>query len=213
MLHVMSDLSQLIDRIADDVKREFASLIRECKPLAGLMETTDIAALHANTPAVYIATVGTGELTPIESGERDIKVFIMAYVLVVNADSIERESITQEIVNGLLLYVPLRRWGVKRAFPALAVESADLHGLSKGFKPDVTTWRTSVSALSRASDLYGGTDPVGNLALWAVSWEQVLRLPAARDADDFKPPREVLVRNNDQTGLAHPENHDTTGAH
>lgn len=208
----MSDLSQFLDTIAEDVKREFASLIKECKPLAGLLETTDLAALHANTPAIYIATVGTGELTPIETGERDIKIFIIAYVLVVNADSVEREHITQEIVNGLLVYVPLRRWGVKRAFPALAVESADLHGLSKGFKPDVTTWRTSVSALSHASDLYGGTDPVSNLALWAVSWEQVLRLPAGRDADDFKPPREVLARNNGQTGQAYPENHDTAGA-
>lgn len=205
----MSDLSQFLDRIADDIKREFAALIKECKPLAGLLETTDLAALHANTPAIYIATVGTGELTPVASGERDIKVFIIAYVLVVNADSIERERITQEIVNGLLIYVPLRRWGVKRAFPALAVESSDLHGLSKGFKPDVTTWRTSVSALSRASDLYGGTDPVSNLALWGVSWEQVLRLPAAQDTDDFKPPREVLSRNKGQTGQVYPENQDT----
>lgn len=204
----MSDLSQFLDTIADDVKREFASYIKECKPLAGLLETTDLAALHANTPAIYIATVGTGELTPIETGERDIKIFIIAYVLVVNADSVERERITQEIVNGLLVYVPLRRWGVKRAFPALAVESADLHGLSKGFKPDVTTWRTSVSALSHASDLYGGTDPVSNLALWAVSWEQVLRLPAARDADDFKPPREVFARSDGRISQTYPDNHD-----
>lgn len=208
----MSDLSQFLERIAGDIKRELGPLIKECKPLAGLLETTDIAALHANTPAIYIATVGTGELTLVETGQKDIKVFILAYVLVVNPDSIQREQVTRQIVDSLLLYVPLRRWGLGSAFPAMAVESADLHGLSKGFKPDVTTWRTSVSALSRAADLYGGSDPVSNLALWAVSWEQVLRLPAVQETDDFKPPREVRSRSNGQTGQAYPENRDTTGA-
>ncbi len=36
--------------------------------------------------------------------------------------------------------------------------------------------RTSVSVLARAADLYGGSDPISQLSLWIVSWEQGLRI-------------------------------------
>ncbi|WP_045856262.1 hypothetical protein [Teredinibacter purpureus] len=192
----MSEIADFIEGIASDIALQFGDTLRDCKPLAGHIETTDLAAIHANTPAIFISTVGTGELKIIENGQKDIKVFLLAYVLVVNPDSIEREKIAQDLVHGLLCYVPYRRWNKSNAFPANDVESSDLHGLSKGFKPDVTSWRTSVSALSRAADLYGGEDPVSHLALWAVSWEQVLRVGELPSEESPYPPDELVAKHD-----------------
>ena len=201
----MPDLSDFIRNVANDMQTEFASELKVARPLAGLLETTDLAALHANTPAVFISTVGTGKLTLVETGEKDIEVYIIAYVLVVNPDSVDREKTAQQIVARLLDYVPYRRWGFSGAFPAMAVESADLHGLSKGFKPDVTSWRTSVSALSRASDLYGGSDPISHLALWAVTWEQVLRTGSIDSSARERASKQVMSIMNNESVEVYPQ--------
>lgn len=193
----MSELLDFIGSIAEHIGAEFSSHIQVCKPLAGLIETTDIAAIHAKTPAIYVASVGSGKTSMIENGQKDINVYLLAYILVVNPDSVARERSALELVDGLLNFVPCNRWNRPNAFPAADVESADLHGLSKGFKPDVTTWRTSVSALSRASDLYGGDDPVSHLALWAVSWEQTLRIGKLVQEESITPER-IIGRYDDE---------------
>jgi hypothetical protein len=193
----MSEIAKFINQIAADISAQLNATINTCKPLAGLIETTDLAAIHANTPAIFIATVGTGELKLVETEQKDIKLYLIAYVVVVNPDSIEREAVTRDIVDTLLCYVPFQRWQNPNAFPAADIESADLHGLSKGFKPDVTSWRTSVSALSRAADLYGGDDPVSHLALWAVSWEQVIRMGRMSEDNTPYPANAIIAKHGD----------------
>ena len=69
-------------------------------------------------------------------------------------------------MTNLLNYISMsgQRWGVAQAHLTAAIESADMHGLTKDFEPHVKDWRLGTAVLTRAADLYGSTDPVSNLA-------------------------------------------------
>lgn len=187
-------LKKFIAAVVKKTEEEFKGKVARCKPLAGYIETTEISAIHAETPGIYITSVGSGETTHIETGEIDSVMYMVAYILVVNTDSLQRESAVQEIISKMLTLVAGNRWQLPNVHPAREVESADLHGLAKGFKPDVSSWRYGVSVLARASDLYGGTDPIANMALWAVTWEQMLRLGELSESNEIVNPNQIHSR-------------------
>jgi len=176
----MSTIYSFIDSVVDNIKTTFSDRLNTCVSLPGYLETTDLTVIHENTPGVFIAPVGSGEIVRVETGETDITLQMVAYLLVVNNNSLQREQIAQDLVSDLLHYIAMsgQRWGVVNAHPTTAVESADVHGLSKDFEPNVRDWRLGAAVLARAADLYGSTDPVSNLALWAITWEQMLRVGA-----------------------------------
>jgi len=172
----MANLNNFIDAVVEHISTHLKDDIAVCKPLSGLLETTELSAIHGRTPGVFVTIVGSSESTLLETEQVESTLLVVAYVLVVNPDSIERETITTDLISTLLTYIPGQRWGLNNAYYASSVECADLHGLAKGFKPDVSSWRYGVSVLARAADLYGGSDPITNMAIWAVTWEQKLRL-------------------------------------
>jgi hypothetical protein len=193
----MANLNLFIDAVVENITKELGDSIVMCKPLAGLLETTELSAIHGKTPGIFVTVVGSSESTLLETEQVDSTMLVVAYVLVVKPDSMEREKLSNELVSNLLSYVPGQRWGLNNAYYASAVECADLHGLAKGFKPDVSSWRYGVSVLARAADLYGGTDPISNMALWAVTWEQKLRLGKSVFEEDSWPGlKEVYVKEN-----------------
>ncbi len=166
-----------MNSIVSKLAMQFPQL-NTCVALPGYLETTDITLIHDQTPGVFVACVGSGEVTPVETGENDITLQMVGYLLVVNKDAIQREQVAQELLTGLLATISSQgqRWGVANAHPAVAVESADVHGLTKDFEPHVKDWRLGTAVLARAADLYGASDPISNLALWAITWEQKLRI-------------------------------------
>lgn len=190
----MEVLSQLLKSIVKNIAAELVNDVERCEPLAGYIETTEVSAIHTKTPGVFIASVGSGDATPVETGEIDTIMQMVAYILVVEKDSLRREKKAQRLVTKMLMFVPGNHWGLPNVFPAKAVESADLHGLTKGFKPDVSSWRSGVSVLARASDLYGGTDPIANISLWAITWEQMIRIGTPLEDNDANIPDQVIMR-------------------
>lgn len=173
----MSNINTFITAVVDSLSNRFPEL-NTCAALSGYLETTDLTVIHANTPGLFVASVGTGEILAVETGESDVTLQMVAYLLVVDSDSLQREKTAQELMTGLLTCISAggQRWGVAQAHPTRAIESADVHGLTKNFEPHVKDWRLGTAVLARAADLYGATDPVSNLALWAITWEQVLRI-------------------------------------
>ncbi|NKB77837.1 MAG: hypothetical protein GKR96_12590 [Gammaproteobacteria bacterium] len=87
----MTDFSEYIDTIVASIATVFSHDLAACKSLAGLLETTDIAVIHQETPAVFVAMVGTGDMVLLETEEHDVIIKMVAYVLIVNADSQQRE--------------------------------------------------------------------------------------------------------------------------
>ncbi len=173
----MSNINTFIAAIVNKLSTQFSEL-NTCVALPGYVESTDITVIHANTPGVFVASVGTGEIKPVETGQSDITLQLVAYLLIVDNNSIQREQTAQVLLTGLVDYISTngQRWGVAEAHPSAAVESADVHGLTKNFEPHVKDWRLGTAVLARAADLYGATDPISNLALWAITWEQILRV-------------------------------------
>ena len=174
----MKNFSEFLIQVAQTIETKLGDRLTLCKPLAGYLETTDISAVHGKTPALFVTTVGTNETTFVETGECDVSLNMAAYLLVVQPDSIKREALVQDAITFLSHLIPNQRWGIENCFPAKALEVTDFHGLSKGFQPHIANWRTGVSVLAYASELYGGTDPVSHLALWGLTWEQVIRIGA-----------------------------------
>ncbi len=200
----MSDINIFVDSVVSSISNQFPEL-NTCVSWPGFLETTDLSVIHANTPGVFVAPVGSGAVTPIESGETDVTLHMVAYLLVVNTDSLQREDTAQRLLTGLLGYIGLgaQRWGLPNAHPATAVESEDVHGLTSDFQPHVKDWRLGTAILARAADLYGGpTNPISNLALWAITWEQTLRVGNnVFDNSGETVPDNPQVRENSESGF------------
>ena len=197
-LNINIDL--FVKRVVEKLSKQFPGLVR-CVPLAGYLETTTLADVHSHTPGLFISAIGTGELTSVETGQNDLQLLMAAYFLLVNKnDAMQRETDTMEWVTSLVDYITLQRWGLPLVYGADAVESLDLHGLTKGFKSDTTSWRLGVSALARAADLYGGDNPISNLSLWLITWEQTLRTGKSIYPEIQKglPAKKVIVKEDGQ---------------
>jgi hypothetical protein len=189
----MTNIADFLMRVVKTIEDELGDHLKLCKPLAGYIETTDISAIHGKSPALFITTVGSSETSLVETGECDVSLNIVAYLLVVQPDSLKRESQVQDTITRLSMLIPNQQWGMKNCFPAKELEITDFHGLSKGFQPHITSWRTGVSVLAYASDLYGGSDPVSHLALWGFTWEQAIRIGQI-EAPPAKLPNELISR-------------------
>ncbi|TQV72586.1 hypothetical protein FKG94_17960 [Exilibacterium tricleocarpae] len=191
----MNYISEYIESVAAGIEQMGAELAPplQSRPLAGLVETTlDTAALRSDKKsAVYVTAVGSGETLLVETGANDVTLRMVAYLMVVEPDSEQRTTVTQNLLVRLMGHISGQRWGLPYAYPAATVEAADLHGLTKGFKPDTSSWRLSVSVLAHAADLYGDDQGGSQLSLWAITWEQKLRIDgcAGPDAKPTLPPR------------------------
>ncbi len=181
----MATIKGFLESIVGNLKENFPEL-KTCVVLPGFLETTELQEVHKNTPGVFVAPVGNGEITHVETGESDITLQMVIYLLVVDqpgeedgiSNATDRERIAQILLSKLLSHMSstAQRWDFPEAHPATAIESADVHGLTNDFIPHTKDWRLGTAVLARAADLYGGQDPISNLALWAITWEQRLRL-------------------------------------
>ena len=141
----------------------------------------DPDALEHDSPAVIFANAGVGELHHLPSGEQDIKLQMVAYLLVYDPQVLQREQTMMQLQVELLSFLDWQRWGLCFTHPVSAIEALDAHGLMKDFKSDTSSWRTGVSVLARAADLYAESTQ-NQLSLWIVSWEQHLRLGTEHDS-------------------------------
>jgi len=181
----MASIKEYLDSIVTNLAENIPEL-NTCVVLPGFLETTELQEVHRNTPGVFIAPVGNGEITHVETGESDITLQMVLYLLVVDqpgeedgiSNAMEREQMAQILLSKLLSHMSstAQRWGMEEAHPITGIESADVHGLTNDFVPHTKDWRLGTAVLARAADLYGGQDPISHLALWAITWEQRLRL-------------------------------------
>ncbi len=207
----MVSIRQFLEHIVEDLTANFPEL-KTCVVLPGYLETTELQEVHRNTPGVFIAPVGNGEITHVKTGESDITMQMVLYLLVVDQpgaddgirDAVMREQVAQDLLTKLLAHMSrtAQRWGLDGAHPAMAIESADVHGLTNNFTPHTKDWRLGTAVLARAADLYGGSDPISQLALWAITWEQKLRL-GINELDGESPPEDpklAIIKNSADVG-------------
>jgi len=136
----------VVEQISSRIKDVSPQELLVCKPLVNVLKTMDLGAIHQNTPALFITNVGTSETSVVESGECDVTLNVVAYLLSVNTDV----ETVQSILTRLSFIIPNQRWKIPNCFPAQNLETLDYHGLSKDDKPLMSNWRTGISVLSYA---------------------------------------------------------------
>lgn len=201
----MSDIHHFLKTVTDKIQEKFPVERAEdglgfkvCALLPGYIETTHVEEIHGSTPALFLTNVGVGKVEDLNSGQVEINLQMMAYLVIVtdkeidiapcvdlslenrlktaNLDPVKREEKMMLFLSELYPFINSNSWGLNFALPAKDVESADAYGLIKEFQPHTGSWRTGVSALARAKEVYNGHMNSGKMSLYMISWEQNIYL-------------------------------------
>ena len=76
----MPNINSFINSVVSSIDTQFTGVLNTCVALPGYLETTDLTLIHANTPGVFIASVGTGAIASVETGESDVTLQMVAYL-------------------------------------------------------------------------------------------------------------------------------------
>ena len=172
----MIEINQYLEQVIKKTQSHFTSdahpSLEKCEIHSG---SYDADALVNDTPAIIFANTGVGELNHLPSNQQDIKLQMVAYLVTHDSNALAREERMTQLQVSFLSFLDWQRWGLPFTHPAMAIEALDAHGLIKDFKSDTSSWRTGVSVLARAADLYSESTQ-NQMSLWIVSWEQHLRI-------------------------------------
>jgi hypothetical protein len=201
----------MLDRFLDAFTQELDEKLRVTSSLVDevmIHPGSIVLQTPEKTKGIYTLLGGTDQITFIETGENDLTAQPIVYILVKDPPEtlrIQKNRIgqVQNILAALVSIISLNRWGLDYAFPAKNIKTIDLYGLTYAPNQLVGTQGWNPSLQAYAKDLYSekGKDPQGeseplpdHISLWAVTWEQVLRIshtqespnpPAARDVHEL----------------------------
>jgi hypothetical protein len=142
--------------------------LARCEPHMGRFDEKELARLGVNTPAVLVAVLGAPSATDVGNDERDQVVRTAAIVVTSDRRDLPRDEAALAIVEALLVRIPGQRWGQE-----------DCHMVQH--------------ATVKAENLHSGEIDRRAIALWAVTWDQTIRLGEDIFADEGTLPAEVYV--------------------
>lgn len=139
---------ELLNAIQADLKQHITGL-EVCELHGGPFDLAELERFAVNTPAIYISLLGNPSLDDLNTGERDVELTLAAYVVTTDRDGLPRFEAAINLVESLLTHIPDSRWGQGGTFGAKQVISNNFYN-----------------------------DSIDNLgvALWNVTWKQVIRL-------------------------------------
>ena len=137
MLQINTYLNQVVNKINTQFKTQYNKLMA-CEVLPGYLETTSLSEVHSQTPAIFVTHVGMGELQVLPSGQQDIKLQMVAYLIIHNDENaLQREQDMMVLQSQFFSYLSTQRWGLNNVHHATSIQSADAHGLIKDFKSSI----------------------------------------------------------------------------
>lgn len=198
----MDNLEQYLKTVTEDLKKYLVGELKcannvEIHP--GRSDTSAVELLQAsitkesNPPSlassVYTLLIGFEKSSIVETEESDVNIQAVAFILVTEAANsrnlANRMKKVQQIVEAMTLRVQNNKWGLSYAFPAREVKTMDLYGLS--YSPDklvgMQGWNPSIQAYAKdlCPSATEGSPLPNNLSLWAMLWEQQLRISPKSD--------------------------------
>ncbi len=151
--------------------------LRTCEVYAGEFSGGELSRGSLAAPAVLVACLGATRGDEHGSGEYDFVARFAAYCLTRHAGSrAQRGVLAQELAEGVLAALEGSRFG--------------LRGLS-------------AAKVTRLDNLYGEAFDKAGVALWAVSWEQRIKLGADVFAGEGVLPSELYVGFAPEIGEPH----------
>ena len=168
----------LLEAIAGDLRTRLPAL-KTCEVHDGRWDAEEVKRWVVATPAVLVSWLGTAKTETPGLLWTDCEQQLAAFVVTRDAPGLGRGEAARALVDWLLLYVPRARWGMSDIGEATGLRAANLY--------------------SRAIDKTG-------VAMWMVSWRQMLRQEAAEDGTCPPLPSELYSSaDDDPHEKIHPE--------
>lgn len=177
-MNVSADVDTYLDAVIFKLSQYFGTRIGVCDIHPGKLDETEVGNLHAHTPAIYTAILDVPKVELVESGQAELSIKLVSFILVHGLSVKMRESTARNIAIEMIPLLNAQRWQLGFVQPAEEVDAFDLYGLLQS--PDKVVgdqgWNPSLQA--RARDLLGDIAANGHpkIAIWGVRWQQRLRL-------------------------------------
>ncbi len=115
----------------------------------GRFNLDELQRIATQLPAVRVALLGMPTVNIIATGENEAQLRLAAFVVTGDRRQLPKDEAALAIVERLLVLIPGQRWGVKGTLAATGVT---------------------------ADNLFSGKVQRQGVAMWAVSWEQAIRI-------------------------------------
>ncbi len=144
-------LNGALDAIAARMAQAFPAL-KTCEVHAGRFDADELARISARVPALFVSCLGIPKVTNAGTEQADADAALAVFVLLGSSPGLPRDVAARNVVEALVVLVQNERWGLSGCGETREI---------------------------RAENLYGGKIDAQGVALWAVSWRQLLRLGAS----------------------------------
>lgn len=168
-------LNDALRAISARLKATFPG-IRECAPHPGRFDEAELKRVATRAPALFVSCLGCLTVTNPGTEQADASLALAVYIVTQSVPGLPRDAGARNLAEALVTLVPLERWGLSGCGEAQAV---------------------------RATNLYSGDVDKLGVALWAVSWQQTLRLGDSVFAADGTLPRELYLGIEPDVGIGH----------
>ncbi len=143
----MPSLEALLESIAARLHEAFPAL-KACEVHDGRFDLPELRRIATRTPAMFTACLGVDQVANPGTEQADATLLLAIYIVTANAAGLSRGAAARALSEAVLQLVQGERWGGGTG------EAAEL----------------------RAENLYSGDIDKTGVALWGISWQQVLRI-------------------------------------
>ena len=141
-------INEVLTAIKTAVKSALPEL-RRCEVHGGRFDINELKRVATQTPAVLVSLLATPDVKIKETEERDIELTIALYVVTSDKPQLPRNVSIINIVEALLLLIPINDWGVAKISEPKEISS---------------------------QNLYSGDIDKHGIAMWAISFKQTVRV-------------------------------------
>ncbi|WP_174889357.1 phage protein Gp37 [Candidatus Williamhamiltonella defendens] len=141
-------LTALRQAIMDKINAQLTEL-KAVAPHPGRFNLDELKRIATQLPAVRVALMGMPRVHMLETGENEAVLRLAAFVVTGDRRQLPKDEAALAIVESLLVLIPGQRWGVTGTMDAKDV---------------------------KADNLFSGQVERQGVAMWAVTWEQSVRL-------------------------------------
>ncbi|EGG93496.1 hypothetical protein IMCC1989_1152 [gamma proteobacterium IMCC1989] len=139
---------ELRQKVLEKIKEELPDL-KEVSLHPGRFNLDELKRIGTKAPAVYVSLMGTPTVKRIETGENEVYIRLAAFIVTRDERKLPKDEAALAIVESLLVVIPCQRWGLKNTSDAVNV---------------------------KADNLFNGSIERKGVAMWAITWEQTLRI-------------------------------------
>ena len=182
--------NEFLEAVAAEIKVWVPDL-KTCAVHDGRFDRDGLKRFSLQTPAILVSCLGTASVTDRGDGGIEADRLWAAFVLTKDRPGLTRGEGARNLVDALELLILC---GVERTDGNTGeIRSSNRWGLRSVGQPEQV----------RSQNLYGGTIDTKGVALWTVTWRQVLRIRPLSQEEDCPIPSEVYLGQAPEIGADH----------